>query len=148
MTTTVKEWKPIFNQEKLDELERLLFSFFPNYADSLMGYVIMPSHVHLMVGCKNGGEQLSRFMQSYKSLSARKIFPELGSIWMKRFDDLVINSEKQFRIKLNYIHKNPVKSGLVDSSLAWKWSSARFWESDNLHPVLTKDWNWLSDEGV
>jgi len=33
-------------------------------------------------------------------------------LWMKRFDDEVIGDQKMFLTKLNYINKNPVKSGL------------------------------------
>ena len=146
VTTTVHGWKPIFTNEKLDVLERQLFALFPTYANALMGYVLMPSHVHLLIGCREGGLQLSKFMRTFKSLSARQIYPNEGSIWMQRFDDLVITSEKQLAIKLNYIHENPVRAGLVDSAVLWKWSSARSWLLDEHHPVLTKDWGWLSGE--
>ena len=146
VTTTVREWKPVFSHEKLDTLEQQLFALIPKYADALMGYVLMPSHVHLLVGCREGGGQLSTFMRSFKSLSARLIFPDAGSLWMHRFDDLVITTEKQFAIKLNYIHENPVRGGLVKDVIDWKWSSASFWMSNEPHSLLTKDWSWLSSE--
>ena len=31
---------------------------------------------------------------------------------------------------MNYIHLNPVRRGLVTQARLWKWSSARFYESD------------------
>ena len=144
VTTTVRDWKPIFTPDRLNALENQLFALFPGYANALMGYILMPSHVHLLVGCRNGGEQLSKFMKAFKSISARMIFPDSGSIWMNRFDDFVIKTEKQFLIKLNYIHENPVRKGFVQNALMWCWSSARFWHSDENHPVLTKEWNWVS----
>jgi putative transposase len=61
---------------------------------------------------------------------------------MRLFDDLVIVTEKQFYTKLNYIHENPVRKGLVKEAVDWKWSSARFWMNDEEHPVLKKDWDW------
>ena len=148
VTTTVRDWNPVFSSEKLDLLEKQLFALFPAYADALMGYVLMPSHIHILIGCRHGGEQLSWFMKTFKFLSARLIFPFSGSIWMPRFDDLVINTEKQFLIKLNYIHENPVRSGLVQEAIEWRWSSARFWQSEENHSVLKKEWNWETDESI
>ena len=148
VTSTVRDWQNLFTDEKLDEFENLLFSVSHVYADALLGYVLMPSHFHLLVRCNKGGRQLSKFVGSLKSLSARQIFSNEGSIWMQRFDDLVIMTEKQLWIKLEYIHSNPVKSGLAPDALSWKWSSARFWSGDDSHPVLTKDWDWLSCEGA
>lgn len=106
----------------------------------------MPSHVHLFVGFTGGGKQLSEFMRTFKSLTSRWIFPNIGSVWMRRFDDLIINSDEQFNIKLKYMHENPLRKGLVEDIFDWKWSSAEFWHSDESHPVLTKNWDWLSRE--
>jgi len=147
VTTTLQDWKPLFSTADLrDAVEMQLYNLIPLKADALMGFVIMPSHVHILVGCKHGGLQLSEFMRSFKSLISRYIIPGGGSIWMKRFDDFFIRTDNQFRVKLNYIHENPVRSGLVEDAISWKWSSARFWLADEEHPVLTKDWEWLSRE--
>jgi putative transposase len=141
VTTSLKNHQPLFSSPKTrDDIETFLFEFFPDYADKLMGYVIMPSHIHLLVGCLRGGPQLSRFVQSFKSLSARKFF--FKSVWEKRFDDLIITSAKQFQIKLNYIHDNPVRKGYVSNPVDWKWSSARFWILGQEHSLITKSWDW------
>ena len=44
---------------------------------------------------------------------------------MPRFDDVLIHSKEQYEIKLNYIHNNPVKRGLVQRPEDWLYSSAR-----------------------
>jgi REP element-mobilizing transposase RayT len=103
----------------------------------------MPSHVHLLVGCKQGGVQLSKFMQAFKSLSSRRLFPGRGTVWAARFDDRLMKEENQFLSRLNYVHQNPVRSGLVRKPEEWSWSSARFWMSDDPHSVLTKGWAWM-----
>ena len=145
VTTALREWKPLFSAPKLlDSVEGILFTMFPDYANALMGHVLMPSHIHFMVGCRGGGPQLSKMVGTFKSLSVRQLFPGHGSVWMHRFDDLVINTEKQLWIKLNYIHQNPVCKGLVVKAVDWKWSSARFWLLNENHPILTKSWEWLS----
>ncbi|MBK7629833.1 MAG: hypothetical protein IPJ23_03855 [Ignavibacteriales bacterium] len=56
-------------------------------------------------------------------------------LWMKRFDDEVIRHQKMFWTKLNYIHKNPVKSGIVLKAEDYKYSSARNY-SINDHSIL------------
>jgi putative transposase len=144
VTTTLLNWRPMFSKPvMLNELQQQLFELFPVKANALMGYVLMPSHVHLFVGCAKGGVQLAELMRTFKSLTARRLFPGEGSIWMVGFDDLVIRSPKQFNVKLKYMHENPLRSGLVDDIFKWKWSSARFWHSEEPHPVLTKDWDWM-----
>ncbi len=144
VTTTLIDWMPLFENPAIrDQIEEIMFRFIPGYTDAIMGYVIMPSHVHLMVGSKSGGNQLSRFMQAFKSTVSRDLFPSVPSIWMRRFDDFVITSERQFIVKLEYIHNNPVKAGLADQAMDWKWSSARFWLQDEPNDKLCKSWNWM-----
>ena len=64
---------------------------------------------------------------------------------MRRFDDLIIYSEKQLRIKLEYIHNNPVRAGLTENALDWKYSSAVDWLSDKKGMIdIVKDYSWLN----
>jgi REP element-mobilizing transposase RayT len=55
--------------------------------------------------------------------------------WIIEVDDEVIRDQKMFWNKLNYIHKNPVKSGLVLKSEDYKYSSARNY-AFNDHSVI------------
>ena len=48
-----------------------------------------------------------------------------GSFWEKRYHDRNVRDELEFRIKLRYLHRNPVERGLVESPAKWKWSSYR-----------------------
>ncbi len=41
---------------------------------------------------------------------------------------LPIFSEGKFKEKVNYIHQNPVRAGLVESATDYRWSSARIWQ--------------------
>jgi putative transposase len=54
---------------------------------------------------------------------------------MPRFDDVIIYGRKQFRVKLNYIHGNPVKAGLVANAIDYKYSSAKDWLTDQKGPI-------------
>jgi hypothetical protein len=48
-----------------------------------------------------------------------------------------------FMQKVNYIHLNPVRAGLVERAIDYRWSSARFWnkcptEDEPLHVDIDK----------
>jgi putative transposase len=157
VTTTVADWRPVFYTETLahavlDQLHETL----NYYHVSLVGYVLMPSHLHALMGFRHV-EQLSKFMQSFKILSSKRIKGlDLGTfqnqlwhngnfrLWKPRFDNLVITSEKQFRIKLDYIHNNPVKAELVAHAGDWKYSSASEWLYDRAGMIkVDKGFSWM-----
>ena len=46
-------------------------------------------------------------------------------VWQKRFYDFNVYNERKRVEKLRYIHRNPVRRGLVDSPEHWAWSSFR-----------------------
>jgi putative transposase len=48
-------------------------------------------------------------------------------VWQRRFYDMNIWSEKKRFEKLNYMHGNPVKRGLVSSPDQWPGSSIWFY---------------------
>jgi hypothetical protein len=48
-----------------------------------------------------------------------------GPIWQKRFYDFNVSSSEKRIEKLRYMHRNPVKRGLVTAPEDRKWSSFR-----------------------
>jgi hypothetical protein len=55
-----------------------------------------------------------------------------------------VTSRRQFRIKLEYIHNNPVKEGLIDEAISWKYSSAGDWFHERVGPIaIDKRANWI-----
>lgn len=157
VTTTVADWLPVFGDPHLavvimDKLQ----SSAKHFSVAVVGYVLMPSHLHMLLGFPQI-ERLSRFMQSFKILSAKAVKQSRRTeitqrlwhdgafrLWKPRFDDLVIVTDQQLRIKLNYIHENPVKAGLVSSPCDWPYSSAPDWLSDKRGPVdVDKDFRWM-----
>lgn len=158
ITTTVKDWIPVFSLEKA---ALLVISQFEEaskfYGVAVIGYVLMPSHIHALVGFPEVAE-LSKYMQAFKSLTSRKLEEiDLGPyrsqlikngqfrLWKRRFDDSIIYSEKQLRIKLEYMHNNPVKDGFVDNPIQWEYSSAVDWLTDGEGLIeINKDYSWLN----
>jgi hypothetical protein len=50
---------------------------------------------------------------------------EAEHVWQRRFYDFNVWSKKKRIEKLKYIHRNPVKRGLVTEPEQWAWSSYR-----------------------
>jgi len=46
-------------------------------------------------------------------------------VWQKRFYDFNVWTERKRVEKLRYMHRNPVKRGLVENPEQWRWSSFR-----------------------
>ena len=129
---------------------------------NLLAYVFMPSHVHLVAQIPEG-ENISDFMRDFKKYTSTRIRQRLDvdgrtewleqlrqnaagrkqvfKLWMDRFDDLVLFSERQVRIKIEYIHANPVRAGLIDEPEKWKYSSARNYFQDD-HSFIHVDTEW------
>jgi putative transposase len=97
------------------------------YGLFIVGYVIMPEHVHLLITEPERGE-LSVAIQMLKQITSRALRPtDLARFWQVRYYDFPVWSEKKRIEKLRYIHRNPVRRGLVARPEDWEWSSFRQW---------------------
>lgn len=116
----------------------------------LVGFVFMPSHIHLILDIE--GSLLSEFMRDFKKFTAQKSLSQFainGRLWQERYDRFALNNYKILSTKLNYIHQNPVKAGLADSPISWYWSSARDYVSEESGPLsIWKEWAWLPNRQV
>jgi len=89
------------------------------------GYVVMPEHVHLLVSEPENGS-LAQAMQSLKQGVARRLALRAEEpFWLERYYDHNVWTERKFIEKLKYIHRNPVRRGLVARAQDWNWSSFR-----------------------
>src|SRR5215470_17379713 len=81
------------------------------YRLCVYGYVVMPEHVHLVLG----EPQLRTLADALKSLKqgvSRRLIGDAEHFWQKRYYDFNIRNHEQFVEKLRYIHRNPVRPGL------------------------------------
>jgi len=58
-------------------------------------------------------------------------------VWQKRYWEHLIRDEEDFRRHVDYIHYNPVKHGLADRPIDWKYSSFDKWIERGDYPP---DW--------
>jgi putative transposase len=105
-----------------DALERIRGRF----EFEVVGYVVMPEHVHLLVS-EPLQESLAGGLQALKLSVARQ--SDQGRFWQTRYYDFNVYSDDKRTEKLDYMHWNPVKRGLVDRMEDWKWSSYRFYRT-------------------
>ena len=93
------------------------------YGFWLVGYVVMPEHVHLLIS-EPERSKLSVMIQMLKQITSQKLRAKhLPRFWQVRYYDFPVWSEAKRIEKLRYIHCNPVKRGLVERPEDWKWSS-------------------------
>jgi len=113
----------------------------------LLGYVIMPEHVHLLVSEPRHGsvsrmlqvvkQRVSRAMRGKKRGRSKQLDLHFGEgmredrrFWQRRFYDFNVWSDAKRKEKLQYMHANPVKEGLVKHPRDWPWSSFSFYAYD------------------
>jgi putative transposase len=123
-------------------IEEIIFKAAREKSIRLMGYVLMPTHIHLISGSLEGGKSISKFMHSIKG-RIREDLQGKGKFWQDRYDDLLLKSEKQFIIKLNYIHYNPVRAGLVENPEDWPYSSYKIWKDKITDRGIVLDFEWM-----
>jgi putative transposase len=105
--------------------ERALEAVRLRYGLVVAGYVLMPEHVHLLVG-EPSRSSLSVALQVLKQQTSRKLKARGETqFWQRRYHDFNVWSEEKRVEKLRYMHRNPVKRGLVATPEDWPWSSFR-----------------------
>ena len=161
ITITVVDWIDLFTRKALCEIvtnslahcrkEKIL---------KIFGYVIMSSHLHLIV--RAGEEQpLSTIIRDFKSYTAKRIIQFLKTkdgkenrkewllnhfqnaakldgknrnheVWQNGNRPIELYTPKVIRQKLNYIHINPVEAGMVDLLEHYLLSSASYYRKAHL----------------
>src|ERR1035437_7618065 len=91
----------------------------------LTAWVLLPDHWHAILFPRHP-LSISVVMESIKVGSTLRLNAgsnETGSIWQPRFFDRALRTVSEYNRKVEYIHLNPVKSGLASRPQDWPWSS-------------------------
>jgi putative transposase len=64
-------------------------------------------------------------------------------VWQRRFYDFNVWTEHKRIEKLRYMHRNPVKRGLVEDPDQWAWSSFRWYAYGEAGAVRVNQWEVL-----
>ncbi len=163
VTTNLVEFKSLLLNDSYYRLIIDSLNFMQRRGDlALIAYCIMPTHIHLVLQI-SGEKNVSEIMRDFKKYTSFCIRTRLvddghhriveslrllrGSrqvfkVWMDRFDDLLITNEETLRTKVEYIHQNPVRAGLVERDIDWPYSSARHYHLNDHSLVGVK---WVSE---
>lgn len=118
-------------------------------AGTCCGFVVMPDHVHAIVWFPEV-DRLSSFMQVWKGRSSRRLkrfvrgqmreyaksIDPKEPFWQPKYYPFNLFTERKAKEKLDYMHLNPVRAGLVARAVDWPWSSARYYEQGKPVGVL------------
>jgi len=135
-----------------DLLLEILEQVRQRYRFVVVGYVVMPDHIHLLISEPERGTP-STVMQVLKQRYARHLlgkkrvnteqsalWPDEPHVWQRRFYDFNVWSARKRVEKLRYMHRNPVKRGLVAEPENWEWSSYRSYAYQEAGRVKINQW--------
>ncbi|HEY1677748.1 MAG TPA: transposase [Candidatus Sulfotelmatobacter sp.] len=147
--------------ERRDLLLKVIEQMRVRYRFAVVGYVVMPEHVHLLISepqIANPSTVIQAiklgFVRRYSQVRVPHFSPVLGEVgiltshhfWMKRFYDFNVWSQQKESEKLHYMHQNPVVRGLVARPEDWRWSSFRFYTCGETGLVRINDWSWWEEK--
>ncbi len=146
VTCTILHWLPLFTrQESVAIIIECLKYLQTKDNLKLYAYVILENHLHMVLS----SDDLHKSMQSFKQYTAKKLLELLKKenatilldqlafykkahhkeksyqVWEEGYQPKLIQGEAMMKIKIDYIHQNPVKRGYVDEAMHWRYSSAR-----------------------
>src|SRR5271165_2724926 len=117
--------QPFFDTAHAKEtFERSLEQTRRSYRFYVIGYVVMPEHVHLLV-TEPERATLARAIQALKQSVSQRLNGHHGRFWQARYYDFNVGTAQKRVEKLKYIHRNPVHRDLVARPEDWLWSSYR-----------------------
>ncbi len=118
---------------------------------AVWAYVIMPEHVHLILGPSPPTCSVSAILRSIKQPVGQRAIAHLhehAPSWLEKisrvrngrvermfwqsgggYDRHIIEPRTLWRM-ITYVHRNPVRRGLIEREVDWPWSSARWYAED------------------
>lgn len=163
VTFTVVGWIDVFTRSRYCDviIESLKFCQ-QNKGLEVFAYVIVPSHVHLIVRQLDG--KLYNTIRDFKSYTAKRIIEMIENeqgesrkdwllhlfkyhakfkkqnskymFWQKTNHPIELSNTEVFKQKVEYIHDNPVSANLVNSPESWVYSSLNLMNEVELIPIV------------
>ncbi len=113
------------------------------WAVRVSAYCLMGNHYHILVETPQAN--LSRFMRHLNGIYTQRynrLHGHDGQLFRGRFKSILVEEQSYLLELVRYIHRNPLRAGLVKSLDDYPWSS---------HPgylSASKEWNWLHKDFV
>jgi len=106
-------------------------------------YCLMPTHYHLLVQTPDGN--LSRCMRHLNGIYTQRynVLNKCdGTLFRGRYKSILVDADNYLLELVRYIHRNPLRVGIVKKPGQYVWSSHRGYLSHD------PDWKWLYKEFV
>lgn len=171
LTFQIVNWIDIFTRQIYRDLIIDSFKYsIENKGFEIYAYVIMSNHIHIL--CRSNEGNLSGTIRDIKGFTSKEMFKlietenesrrkwminlfqyeatktarnEKHQIWTHENHPEHIYSTKFTRQKLDYIHNNPVKAGIVKNPEDYLYSSARnYADLDNLLKIEKLSLPWIT----
>jgi len=136
------------DHDRLTYLE-FLKHYTHQYHVEIWAYCLMTNHIHLIAvpqvpdGLALG---IGRTNLVYTQHINRKYYRS-GRIWQNRFFSCIVDTDEHLWAVARYVENNPVKAGLVDAAVEYRWSSACHHLEGGADDLLTKP-GWLKQEDL
>lgn len=148
ITTVARDRLPVFRSESIKTVAvASLDEAWPSGGFALLAYVIMPDHLHVLTDSArrpsvtlqfvNGilSHRIIRYLKEYNFASSLEKLRSATNNQNYRYslvqhhsNVLLLTSEQAFMQRVNYVHQNPVRAGLVERAEDYRWSSVRCWK--------------------
>ena len=124
----------LFNSNrKLDLFRDTTLELAKNYELILQAWAFFPNHYHLVVSFENSATSHRDFIRHlHRELAVRlnTVDATTGRRVMYEFWDTRLTFERSWLARLNYVHQNAVKHGMVPVANQYPWCSAVWFESN------------------
>ncbi len=117
--------------QSLNLLEHELLSLTKQYRWQLEAWAVFVNHYHFVARGYPGVVELDRVLKHFHGNTARKLNEldnALGRDLWYNFWDTKLTYERSYLARLNYVHQNAVKHGLVNVGNRYPWCSAAWFE--------------------
>ena len=115
----------------LDLLEQHLLSKAKAYYWQLEAWAVFSNHYHFVGHALEDAATLKPFLTHLHADTAREVNLKDGrparKVWFNYWDS-ALTYEKSYFARLNYVHQNAVKHGLVPVANQYRWCSAAWFE--------------------
>jgi len=113
--------------DRLTFLRDQLLRLATEYRWQMQAWAVFTNHYHFVALSPANSATLSAFIRHLHSITARWVHQAdrvTGrQVWFQYWDTH-LTFQRSYFARLNYVHNNPVKHGLVDEATAYRWCSA------------------------
>ena len=85
----------------------------------------MPDHVHFFCApCRPDHRSLSQWVGSFKQWTSKRLLAAFNldaPFWQPEFFDHLLRSAESYAEKVDYVRRNPLRAGLVETPEQWPW---------------------------